>query len=226
MAVDGVSGTSGTTAIRDSSVSQAGLASDFDTFLTLLTTQLKNQDPLNPMDTHEFTNQLVMFSGVEQQIKQNKNLESLIALQVIGEQASAMSYIGKYVSAEGGTTALQEGQANWAYVLPEGAVSNTLRVVDAEGNVVRTMEGEFKAGRHDFAWDGTDDAGNQLSDGVYTLRVSALDRDGKAVSAAIGMTARVTGIAKDPDGLGPVLSLGEGLNMLLDKVITVKESAV
>jgi flagellar basal-body rod modification protein FlgD len=225
MAVDGVSSSSTTSATRSSSISQAQLADNFDTFLTLLTTQLRNQDPLNPMDTHEFTNQLVLFSGVEQQIRQNQNLESLIALQVIGEQASAMSYIGKYVTSEDSTTALQEGQANWTYVMPEGAISNTLRIVDADGNVVRTMEGQYTAGRHDLTWDGKDDNGNQLADGVYTLRVSALDRDGKSVSAAIGMSARVTGVAKDPDGLGPVLSLGEGLNILLDKVLTVKESA-
>ncbi|EKE68954.1 flagellar hook assembly protein FlgD [Oceanibaculum indicum] len=225
MAVDGVSGTSTTTATRDSSISQAQLADNFDTFLTLLTTQLRNQDPLNPMDTHEFTNQLVLFSGVEQQIRQNQNLESLIALQVVGEQASAMTYIGKYVTAESQIAALQEGEANWTYVLPEGAISNTLRVVDSEGNVVRTLDGEYEAGRHDFTWDGKDDAGNPLPDGAYALRVSALDRDGKAVSAAIGMTSRVTGVSKDPDGLGPVLSLGDGLNILLDKVISVKESA-
>lgn len=225
MAVDGVSGTSSTTATRGSSISQAQLADNFDTFLTLLTTQLKNQDPLNPMDTHEFTNQLVMFSGVEQQIKQNQNLESLIALQVIGEQASTMSYIGKYVTSADSTTALQDGQANWTYVLPEGAISNTLRIVDGNGNVVRTMNGDYTAGKHNLVWDGKGDNGNQLADGVYTLRVSALDRDGKSVSAAIGMSARVTGVAKDPDGLGPVLSLGDGLNILLDKVLTVRESA-
>ncbi|MFN3460427.1 MAG: flagellar hook assembly protein FlgD [Oceanibaculum sp.] len=225
MAVDGVSSSSTTSATRSSSISQAQLSANFDTFLTLLTTQLRNQDPLNPMDTHEFTNQLVLFSGVEQQIRQNQNLESLIALQVISEQASAMSYIGKYVTTDEPTTALQEGQANWVYVLPEGAISNTLRIVDSAGNVVRTMEGEYTAGKHDLVWDGKDDNGNQLADDVYTLRVSAMDRDSKSVSAAIGMTARVTGVAKDPDGLGPVLSLGEGLNILLDKVITVKASA-
>src|SRR5690242_5441077 len=94
---------------------QKQLSSNFDTFLTLLTTQLKNQDPLAPMDSNQFTQQLVQFSQVEQQINSNKNLESLIALTKGRSAADAVSYLGKVVTLTDGSAALMNGQAKWAY---------------------------------------------------------------------------------------------------------------
>lgn len=200
--------------------SQAKLTENFDTFLLLLTTQLKNQDPLNPMDSSEFTNQLVMFSGVEQQIKQNQNLETMIQLQQINEQAAVVSYIGKYVSAEGAQAPLQNSEANWTYALGEGVTNTTLQVVDATGKVVYSQAGDIKGGAHTFKWDGKGSNGEQLPDGPYTLRVNALDRDSKTVPTAIGYVARVTGIGKSD--VGPVLKFGD-MGLLLDKVISVEE---
>ncbi|KZD12700.1 flagellar hook assembly protein FlgD [Oceanibaculum pacificum] len=220
MAVDGVGQTQTGNTTTSAAASQARLTENFDTFLTLLTAQLKNQDPLNPMDSHEFTNQLVMFSGVEQQIKQNQNLETMIQLQQISEQASTMSYIGRYVSAEGATAPLQNGEANWSYALEEGAISTKLDVLNADGEVVYTTSGEIEGGAHRFKWDGKNISGQQLEDGAYTLRITALDRDSKAVDSAIGYVGRVTGIGKSD--LGPVLKFGE-MGLLLDKAISVEE---
>src|ERR1700745_1994530 len=91
------------------------LSGNFQTFLTLLTTQLKNQDPLSPMDSNQFTQQLVQFSQVEQQINSNKNLEDLIALTKSQSATNAVSYLGKTLTLTDGTAALQNGTANWTY---------------------------------------------------------------------------------------------------------------
>src|SRR5215213_9555272 len=97
--------------------SESQLAANFDTFLLLLTAQLKNQDPLEPMDSNQFTQQLVQFSQVEQQIHSNKNLESLISLTKASGAADAVSYLGKTLTVTDGNAALMNGQANWAYAL-------------------------------------------------------------------------------------------------------------
>src|SRR5690242_8555320 len=93
------------------------LAGNFDTFLTLLTTQLQNQDPLNPMDSNQFTQQLVEFSQVEQQINTNDNLKTLISLGQSRSAADAVGYLGKAVTVSNGDAALANGTANWNYQL-------------------------------------------------------------------------------------------------------------
>src|SRR3546814_344036 len=118
----------------DSSFSK--LTGDLNNFLTLLTTQLQFQDPMSPLDTHEFTNQLVLFSGVEQQIQQNQNLEQLITLQKNGVALGAVDYIGKEIEASGRTTMLQDGAAKFAYLLPEEAKAASLRIFDSSGSLV------------------------------------------------------------------------------------------
>src|SRR6185312_7829343 len=116
--------------------SKKQLSANFDTFLTLLTTQLKNQDPLSPMDSNHFTQQLVQFSQVEQQINANKNLESLIALTKSRSAADAVSYLGKTLTLTDGNAALMNGQAKWAYTLDTDAATTTLTVLGAKGHVV------------------------------------------------------------------------------------------
>src|SRR5579872_4398386 len=93
------------------------LSSNFSTFLTLLTTQLKNQDPTSPMDSNQFTQQLVEFSQVEQQINTNSNLNTLITQGQTQIGAYATSYLGKTVSVTNGNAALSNGSATWTYNL-------------------------------------------------------------------------------------------------------------
>src|SRR5215813_1526719 len=139
--------------------SQSQLATNFDTFLTLLTAQLKNQDPLEPMDSNEFTQQLVQFSQVEQQINSNKNLESLIALTKSRSSADAVSYLGKILTLTDGTTALADGHADWIYGLDSDAANATLTILDARGAAVYAAPAEKSAGQHTFAWDGISSSG-------------------------------------------------------------------
>ncbi len=106
-------------ATERSASSLASLSENFDAFLTLLTSQLQNQDPLDPMDSSEFTNQLVQFSAVEQQIQANQNLETLIQLQNAQSAANAVGYIGKDVEVPSSQIMLQDGEAKFAYTLAD-----------------------------------------------------------------------------------------------------------
>jgi flagellar basal-body rod modification protein FlgD len=165
------------TAKTEDNSHRQSLATDFDNFLTMLTTQLQNQDPLSPMDSTEFTNQLVQFSQLEQQINQSGKLDDLIAMQQSAETAAALGYLGNEVEMISSIALLDGGEARFAYSLPSQAASTTVTIFDEDGNIVRTMAGETEAGRHDVTWDGTNDQGVQLADGAYSILVSANDEN-------------------------------------------------
>lgn len=198
--------------------SAASLADNFDTFLLLLTTQLKNQDPLSPMDSSEFTQQLVQFSSVEQQIHANKNLESLIGLGRASAGAAAVGYIGREITAETDTAALKDGSATWTYALDGEASETTILVKDQTGKIVATRNGETSKGRHVFAWDGCDNLGRPLPDGAYAIEVSAKGRSGAKVDVATGITGIVTGVILTGDE--PELAVN-GVTVRLSAVLSV-----
>lgn len=199
----------------DSASSAKRLAEDMDTFLTLLTTQLQNQDPTNPMDSKEMTNQLVQFSQVEQQIAQNQNLEKLVSLQGQNATASAVSYIGRMVQAPGNTTVFENGSAKFGYELPQSAETVTLMVRDKSGVAVFETTGKTSTGRHEFTWDGFDNGGNPRVDGEYSLLVTATAADGTPIEAAVDATGKVTGVESDLNG--PKLMMGT-IAVEIDKV--------
>lgn len=190
-----------------SSAASARLAEDMDNFLTLLTTQLQNQDPTNPMDSKEMTNQLVQFSQVEQQIQQNKNLEQLLALQNHSATASAVSYIGRQVQMPGNASMLEDGGARFGYSLSEPAQSVSLMVLDSSGKAVFQTDGLSDAGRHTFTWNGQDTNGNAMAPGVYSLLVTANDRNGEPIIAETDARATVTGVVTGAQG--PELMVGD-----------------
>lgn len=162
-----------------------GLSDTYDNFLTLLTTQLQNQDPLSPMDTAQFTQQLVAFSSVEQQIKSNKNLEKLINLQGATNAYSAVSFIGTDVAIDSDKVMLQDKHARFDYTLDKSATKATLTIRDKNNQVVMITEADHSVGTHPAQWDGTDVFGNQLPDGQYTVAVSYEDAAGKQYTAPI-----------------------------------------
>ncbi len=220
--VDGVSST--TEASNRTSAGRIGLATNFETFLQLLTTQLKNQDPLSPLDSNEFTAQLTQMSGVEQQLLTNDLLTSLLAAQQGGGLGGASNYIGKSATAAWSATELTDGQATWSYELATGAVSAKLEIVDGTGKVVWTGDAPARAeGVHDFEWDGKTTAGAQLPDGgVYTLRVSAQNTNGGTVDSQVLTRGRVSGVEMY-DGQ-PYLTIGQSI-VPLSAVIALDEIA-
>ena len=198
-----------------------GLADDFDAFLLLLTTQLQYQDPLEPLDTNQFTEQLVQFSGVEQSIKTNDKLEELIALQSGNQLGQAVSYIGKTIKVESSQLWLEDGGTTILYGLSQQAQETSITVLDQNGKAVRVFTGDTTPGLHEIEWDGTDGSGGQLPEGVYTMVVNATDANGETISTASGMLGRVTGVEFQEDDL--LLSVGD-LLLPIDQVLAISEA--
>jgi flagellar basal-body rod modification protein FlgD len=182
------------------------LSGNFSTFLTLLTTQLKNQDPTSPMDSNQFTQQLVQFSQVEQQINTNTNLNTLITQGQTQAGVTAASYLGKNVTVTNGNAGLLNSAADWNYTLGTQAAASTLSITNANGQTVYSGAGQTGAGAHDFAWNGQDSNGNQLPDGIYSLAVAAQAADGSGVTTSVSSTGTVSEI--DMSGGTPKLMVG------------------
>ena len=172
------------------------LASNFETFLSLLTSQLKNQDPLSPVDSNQFTAQLTQMAGVEQQLLTNELLKSLVAAQGGGDLASASNYIGTDATAAWSATKFKDGKADWSYEVASNADSVTLEVLDGSGNVVWSGDAPAKTtGVHEFSWDGEATTGNDgQEDQVYTLKVIAKNAAGGAIDAQVLTRGRITGV--------------------------------
>jgi flagellar basal-body rod modification protein FlgD len=190
--------TTSTTATSGSSdtvaLGKTQLAQNFDTFLTLLTTQMKNQDPLSPMDSTQFTQQLVQMTGVEQQLAANDLLKQLVT-NTGANVASAVDLIGKQVQADSSTAQLSNGQAQWQYSLGPGATDVKIEVQDANGVTVAAYSAsDTSAGSHGFTWDGRTASGKQAADGAYTLKITATDPSGQGVAAAPFVQGVVTGV--------------------------------
>ena len=217
MAVSGISGTSNSSA----STSRQGIADNFDTFLQLLTTQLKNQNPLDPLDTNAFTQQLVQFSSVEQQLKTNDFLSALVQANTNSVQTNAVNYIGKTVTAEGTRSELVGGKATWNFKLPENATVN-LSIKDANGNTVYTEQGALSGGAGTFEWNGKTSTGGTAPPGTYSIQMTGVNADGRTVTISTELSGTVTGI--DFTGSEPVLLIGTA-RVNLSGVTSIKAAA-
>jgi flagellar basal-body rod modification protein FlgD len=217
-----ISALTSATASTGSKKALEGLTDNFDNFLNLLTKQLQHQDPLSPLDTNEFTQQLVQFTGVEQAIATNTKLDALIGLQTASQASTAISYLGTTIDAESPQIGLVDGEASFEYALGDDAKSTAIMILDAQGKLVRTAVGETKAGKHEFTWDGEDNAGGDLPDGVYSVEVAALTADGKPIDSAVGITGKVSGVQIVNGEI--VLSLGE-VQVPFKHVYAVRETS-
>jgi flagellar basal-body rod modification protein FlgD len=194
-----------------------------NTFMNLLTSQLKNQDPLSPMDSSEFTNQLVLFAQVEQQISQNQNLEDLIAINQANQAVQALGYIDQRVEAISNRLPLQNGEAEFTYNLETKADSVGIVIRDDTGQVVKSYtEKNVDVGVHNITWDGKDSDGNQLDDGTYDITVTALDDETGSLDTFTTVFGVVEGVATQNGAT--ILALGETPINLAD-VISVRKTA-
>ena len=218
MAIGNVGAASSSSA---NALSRQTIADNFDTFLTLLTTQLKNQNPLEPLDTNQFTQQLVQFTSVEQQLKTNDFLEAMMLATQNTGNTQAVSYVGKTVTASGSRSELVDGQATWNFAVDQSA-EITVDVRDASGNVVFTKQGSVGEGESVFLWDGIGTDGKQQPDGSYSITIEARNSDGKLVPVATEMTGEVTGV--DFTGSEPVLIVGTA-RVNLSAVLSVRAAA-
>jgi flagellar basal-body rod modification protein FlgD len=195
-------------------VDQNTLQNNFSQFLQLLTTQLKNQNPLDPLDTNQFTQQLVQFAQVEQQLKQNDQLATLVSLQKTAQSTAALGFVGETVVVDGSTASLVNGRANWSLNVPKPAVV-TVNINSATGQNVFTGTYTMQAGMTDFTWDGKSANGTQWPTGNYTMTVTAKDTAGQTVAVPTEVTGVVNSadLTKNP----PVLSVA-GQDFTLDKI--------
>ncbi|WP_430913010.1 flagellar hook assembly protein FlgD [Methylobacterium sp. sgz302541] len=189
-----------------SSTDSQQIAGNFTQFLTLLTTQLKNQNPLDPMDTNQFTQQLVQFAGVEQQLKSNDRLDSILTNAKASSAAAATGFVGQTVTADGKTATLKSGSASWNLTASRAAAKATITILDSKSNVVGTLSKALTAGSQTLSWDGRNAAGLTSSDGQYSIKIDAYDATGGKVSVDTSVSGTVDSI--DLSGSEPVLAIG------------------
>lgn len=198
-----------------STTKTSGIADNFQTFLTLLTTQLQNQNPLDPLDTNQFTQQLVQFAGVEQQLKTNDQLNSLVALQKTAQSTQALNFVGATAVVDGSTASLKDSKATWALGVSKPS-SVTVTISNSTGQAVYSGNFSMNAGDHQaFQWDGRGSDGSQWPEGNYTLTATAKDASGQtvAVSTEIQGVVQAADLSQDP----PVLSIGDQ-SFTVDKI--------
>jgi flagellar basal-body rod modification protein FlgD len=195
-----VSGTTKQPASSSSSSSLSGtagttLAGNFQSFLTLLTTQLQNQNPLDPLDTNQFTQQLVQFAGVEQQLKTNDSLTTLVSLQQTAQSTQALGFVGKTAVVDGSTAALKNSAATWELSVPSNS-NVKISITNSTGQTVFSGNYSVTAGSNQaFSWDGKGTDGTQLPDGQYKLTATAADSAGNSVA----VTTQIQGVVSSVD---------------------------
>ena len=155
----------------------------FEQFLKLLTTQLKNQDPLNPVKNHEFTSQLVQFASVEQLKKQTGYYEQMLKAQEASTKVASYNLIGRLALSKGSLSQLRNGWAVWEYELPEDVASVQLSIVDREGRVLRRIQGSTSPGAHAAEWDGS--TAVQSPEDDYRMKAVAKDKNGQDITGQV-----------------------------------------
>jgi flagellar basal-body rod modification protein FlgD len=191
---------------NSSASSNTTIANNFQTFLTLLTTQLQNQNPLDPLDTNQFTAQLVQFAGVEQQLRQNDQLATLISLQKTAASTQALGYVGYTVAVDGSKAAYDgTNAAAWTLDAPNDTTA-TVTITNSAGQTVFSGNYPMSKGKANFTWDGKGNDGTQYPAGYYTINASGKDSAGKSV----GIPSEVQGVVDSVDltASPPLLSVG------------------
>jgi flagellar basal-body rod modification protein FlgD len=185
----------GSSASDTNALASQQIAGNFQTFLQLLTTQLQNQNPLDPLDTNQFTQQLVQFAGVEQQLNTNSSLKTLVSLQQTAQSTQALQFVGKTAVVNGNTNSLTNSTATWDLNIPSNS-NVTLSIANSAGQTVFTGTYSANAGNNQpFTWNGQGNDGTQWPDGQYTLTATAADASGNSV----GVTTQVQGVVSSVD---------------------------
>src|SRR5882762_6170510 len=197
-------GTTSADKTTTASTATTGIADNFQTFLTLLTTQLQHQNPLDPLDTNQFTAQLVQFASVEQQLKSNDQLKSLIEIEKSAQSTQALVYVGNTVAVDG-SKAQFDKSATWNFQTDKDT-NATITITNATGQTAYTGSYSLKKGNASFVWDGKGNDGIQWPAGTYTLTATGSDGSGNSVA----ISTEIQGIVDSVDltASPPLLSIG------------------
>jgi flagellar basal-body rod modification protein FlgD len=186
---------SNSSAAATSALASQQIAGNFQSFLTLLTTQLQNQNPLDPLDTNQFTQQLVEFAGVQQQLNTNDSLATLVSLQQTAQSTQALGFVGKTAVVNGSTAALTNSSATWDLSVPSNSTVN-ISITSSTGQTVFTGNYAVNAGPNQpFVWNGQGNDGTQNPDGQYKLTATAADGAGNNVA----ITTQIQGVVSSVD---------------------------
>ncbi|WP_306029395.1 flagellar hook assembly protein FlgD [Stappia sp. MMSF_3263] len=222
MTTSGITGGSGSAGSGSSITSMSALSNNYELFLSILTTQIKNQDPLDPMDSSKYTEQLVQYSSVEQQIKTNDQLGDLLGVMAATTASSYVSYLGTNVVASGATTQLSDGEANWTYDSPSSGKAK-IEIRNELGAVIYTADADLSSGRNAYTWDGTTTAGSAAPEGNYTISIGRYDEKGNpSIPVATEVSGTVEGI--EFTSSGAVLTVG-GVRIPASAVISVNSTS-
>jgi flagellar basal-body rod modification protein FlgD len=207
--------TPGSAAAASSALASQQIAGNFQSFLTLLTTQLQNQNPLDPLDTNQFTQQLVEFAGVQQQLNTNDSLATLVSLQQATQATQALDYVGKVATVDGATAPLITTQVNgtsvsqaaWELSFPSNATA-TITISAANGQTAFTGDYNITAGKNQpYLWNGLgNDGTTQWPPGNYTISVTAKDANNNTVAVSTQIIGAVDSV--DLTQSPPLLSIG------------------
>lgn len=194
MATSSISGSGTSSGTNTTSSSLTALSNNYELFLSILTTQIQNQDPLNPMDSSKYTEQLVQYSSVEQQIKTNDQLGDLLAVMAATTASGYVSYLGTNVTAAGNTTSLKDGEAQWTYDSPEAGKAR-VEIRNSLGAVVFSEDVDLSRGAKTYEWDGRTTAGSKAPDGAYSISIARYDANNRpTVPVATEISGTVEGI--------------------------------
>ncbi len=209
-----LSGATASSSSNSTGINSQTIAGNFQTFLTLLTTQLQNQDPTNPLDTNQFTQQLVEFAQVEQQLQSNSQLSTLVSLQQSAQATQTLNFVGNTVTVASNAAQLTNGQTNWTFSSPQPATA-TLNISNSTGQVVYSGTMTMQSGTNTFTWNGQGNNGTQWPDGTYTMSVTAQSAAGQSV----GISTLVTGVVNSVDltKTPPTLSVN-GQNFTVNQI--------
>ncbi len=192
-----------------------------DAFLTLLITQLKHQDPLNPLEGTEFTAQLAEFSSLEELFGLNQSLKDIQETLCNHQEDRLISYIGKTVKVKTNKISVDAGEIQGGSYTLEQRAEVTLFIYDSNGMEVRRVySGKQEAGEHDLSWDGRNSGGHVVEDGTYTLEVEARDENGFPVPCDVYLTGEVSGVTYREGA--PYLMVGDRLEAPEDIVEITK----
>jgi flagellar basal-body rod modification protein FlgD len=216
------SSTTGGTGSTSNVIGQSTIAGNFNTFLQLLTTQLKNQNPLDPLDTNQFTQQLVQFAQVEQQLNMNTSLSTMIALQQSSQATSAVSLLGQTVTVGGNTSTMNNGKAAWTFSSPSTGTA-TINIADSTGATVYSGTTPIQTGAQTYTWNGVGTNGTQYSSGNYTISITAKDANGQPITTSTDATGTVDSI--DVSQNPPILTIG-GQTYPLNQIKQVTRNSI
>ena len=194
------------------------LGSNFNDFLSLLTTQLRNQDPTSPMDTNQFTSELVQFTGVQQEVATNSNLSQLIGLQQTSQVLQSSDLVGKSVSVNSTELTLQNSAAKLTFQGTAGQQVG-IAVVNAAGTPIADATVSETTGTNTWSWNGLDNNGNQVPDGAYRVAVETQTSNG-GTPVAVPYTVVGTATGVSSNGTTSQLALG-ALSVPFNAVVSV-----